>query len=513
MKKLLVLLAIFALCATSCSDNFLNLSPKDQPSSTTYFLTASGLEQALTATYAPLRDLLVNDFYTGELRSDNTHYEYNPSNRGTAIVFREQVADFNNKPDNNYVNAVYYHLYKTISRANTVIDRAALATEVDESTKARIVGEAKFLRAFSYFKLVRYFGGVPLYLKEVASSSDAFVPRSSVDEVYQQILSDATDAHQSLSKPAKFPQSGRATKGSATMLLADIYTELKRYSDAEALLRTLPAMGYQLLPDYSDVFSTSNKNSRESIFEVQYQQGLQGGQHSDLIYRFLPRSKNTGIITGVASDNGGIGGWGTPTDDLINAYEPGDLRLDASIGIAEGNYNASYDFVFSANKSVINYTPADGKMGIPYIKKYVTPHVEKNNTDNNWPIYRYSEALLLLAECLNEQGKTTEALTPLNQVRNRAGLSNISGVSQDDLRKIILHERRVELAFENHRWHDLVRSGRAVEIMNKYGSELKKEHTYLLPHTYQVKEYMLLYPIPQFEIEIDPEGLTQNPGY
>ncbi len=122
------------------------------------------------------------------------------------------------------------------------------------------------------------------------------------------------------------------------------------------------------LPDYAAVFSTANKNSKESIFEVQYLEGLQINQFSDFIYRFLPRSSNTTIITGVKTDNGAIGGWNTPTQDMIDAYETDDKRKDASIAIAEGTYNASYKFTFSANKSVVNYAPAAGKVGVPYIK-------------------------------------------------------------------------------------------------------------------------------------------------
>jgi hypothetical protein len=290
----------------------------------------------------------------------------------------------------------------------------------------------------------------------------------------------------------------------------------KKYAEAETLLKTIPAMGYQLLADYASVFSTANKNSTESIFEVQYQQGTQGGQQSNFIYHFLPRSTNTSKVTGVATNNSGTGGWNTPTLDMINSYEPNDKRLDASIGVAEGTYNSSNVFAISANASIVNYVPASGKIGVPYIKKYLNPHSTANNTDDNWPIYRYADVLLLLAEALNEQsGKSTEALIYLNQVRDRAfgaGVSTITTTNQSELRDIIAHERRVELAFENHRWHDLVRTGKAIEVMNAYGVALKQQYSYLDPSSYQVTETRLLYPIPVFEIETNP-ALTQNPGY
>jgi len=271
-------------------------------------------------------------------------------------------------------------------------------------------------------------------------------------------------------------------------------------------------MGYQLLNNYADVFSTANKNSRESIFEVQFLEGLQGGQQSNFIYLFLPRTTNTTLITGIATNNTGTGGWNTPSLDLINSYEANDKRKDASIGMAEGIHNSSKVFTISANKSVVNYTPAAGKVGVPYIKKYLNPHSNPNNTNDNWPIYRYADALLLLAEAQNEQSKTDLALLNLNRVRTRAGLPSLSGLSQSVLRGRIAQDRRSELAFENHHWFDLVRTGTAIATLNAYGIKLKTTNTYLTADSYQVNDNRLLFPIPQSEREINPQ-LTQNPGY
>lgn len=507
MKRLSLIAGLFAaFFMVSCEKSFLDLVPEDQQSAGSFFETEEQFMQALASAYVPLRDFLDNDFYTGEMRSDNTHYEYNPINRGTAYVYRESIADFNNDAYNNYSNAVYFHLYKCISRANIVIDRIGSA-DFSAEAKQAIEGEAKFLRAFSYFKLLRYFGSVPLYLNEVQSPDDAFIGRSSVEQVYSQIIADATEAIELLNAPETFPQSGHATKGAATMLLAEVRVERSEYAQAESLLKSLNTMGYQLLPSYADVFSTSFKNSTESIFEVQYQMGAQAGQQSDLIYRFLPRCGNTSLITGVSSDNTGIGGWNTPTQDLINSYEPGDLRKDISIGVAEGNYDGSQIFTVEAVKSIENYTPEPGMVGVPYIKKYVNPHSLPLNADDNWPIYRYADALLLLAEALNEQGKSGEAVTYVNQVRERAfsGGNPVAASGQQQVRDIILHERRVELAFENHRWHDLVRSGTAVQVMSAYAVELKNQHDYLNANTYQIDESKLLFPLPQSEIDLNPD--------
>lgn len=508
--KFIVILILVTL--TSCDKSFIELAPEDQQSSNTFFKNETLFRQAVTAAYPPLRDLLTNEYFLAEMRTDNTHYDYAGIHLGSANVEKRAVADFINDPNNRYTRAVYVHCYRGISRANIVLDRIQSA-DIDQGAKDNIEGQAQFLRALYYFKLVTYFGGVPLHLHEVETVDEAFYPRATADEVYGQIEMDCREAIAKLDPPANFPQTGEATKGAATMLLAEGYMSRKKYAEAETLLKTLPGMGYKLLASYSDVFSTANKNSSESIFEVQYREGAQGGQQSNFIYLFLPSSHDTSIITGVATNNGG--GYNVPTRDMIDSYEEGDSRKDASIGIAEGTYDQSHVFKISANKSIVDYTPADGKEGVPFIKKYLNPHSLPNNTDDDWPIYRYADALLLLSEALNEQGKSGEALTFLNQIRDRAfgaGVSPVTTTDQNALRKTILHERRVELAFENHRWLDLLRSGKAVEIMNAYGAKLKGQYGYLLPGSYNVTQDKLLYPIPQSEIDLDPE-LTQNPGY
>ncbi|RFM26627.1 RagB/SusD family nutrient uptake outer membrane protein [Deminuibacter soli] len=512
MVKHIFITAAVACAFASCKKDFISLTPQDQPSSATFFQTEAQFRQGIIAAYTPLRDLMNNDFFTAEMRSDNTHYEYYSINRGTAYQYKENIADFVDEAIDDVSNAVYFAPYKGIVKTNIVIGRIG-AANISDTARKSIEGQARFLRAFYYFKLVRYFGGVPLYLKESTNADDAFIGRSTADQVYDQIITDAKTAIDLLQPPAKFPQSGEATKGAATMLLADVYMTLKKYPEAEALLKTLPGMGYTLLPDYASVFSTSNKNSRESIFEVQYLQGLQGGQQSNFIYLFLPRCKSTALITyGVATNNTGTGGWNTPTTDMINAYEPNDKRKDVSIGVAEGVYDASCVFTLSAYKSILNYKPATGKTGVPFIKKYLNPHTNVNNTDDNWPVYRYADALLLLAEAQNAQGRPADALANLNMVRTRAGLPAATEMDQTNLADIIAHERRVELAFENKRWHDLVRTGKAIEVMNADGVRLKQQYSYLSPASYNVTTSKLLYPIPKSEILTNPK-LTQNPDY
>ncbi len=509
---------IALVCSTflsvSCSD-FLVLGPEDQLSEQNFFKTESDFRQALTATYNPLR-VVGPDFYTSEMRSDNTHYEYNPGNQGTAIYMRQDLADFTENSSNDNVSSIYVNSYKGISRANMLLDRIGQA-DLSEQARRSIEGQAHFLRAFYYFKLVRYFGRLPLYLNEVKKEEDAFKSQSSTEEVYAQIILDAETAVRMLDAPKKFPQSGEASKGAATMLLAQVYATRKEFDKALPLLKSLEVMGYDLLSKYEDVFKTSNKNSKESIFEVQFKEGLMEGMQSNFIYTFLPRCHNTAIITyGVATNNTSNtgGGWNTPTREMIEAYEVGDTRLDASIGIAEGIYDGSNYFKLEANKSILDYSAPAGKVGVPYIKKYLNPHANPNNTDDNWPIYRYADALLLMAEVYNEMGDAATALPYLNKVRQRAipTATPITITDPAQLKDIILKERRVELAFENHRWFDLLRSGKAVEIMKANGEWMKKQYPYLSKTSYDINTDRLLLPIPFSEISVNPK-LEQNPGY
>lgn len=199
-----------------------------------------------------------------------------------------------------------------------------------------------------------------------------------------------------------------------------------------------------------------------------------------------------------------------PTQEMIDSYRPGDQRLEASIAIAEGTGPVGAMIIESV-KSPVDYTTPVGKRSYAFIKKYLNPHSVENNTDDNFPVYRYSDALLLLAEALNEQGQSTEALTYLNPVRVRAGLTPSTETDQALLREIIAHERRVEFAFENKRWLDLVRTDQAIEVMDQHGEYLKALYPILRDVSYNVTPNRLLFPIPQREILIG--SLEQNPGY
>jgi tetratricopeptide (TPR) repeat protein len=322
--------------------------------------------------------------------------------------------------------------------------------------KNNLKGQTLFLRAYAYFELVRYFGKVPLHLIPSTGRADAALPLSAEEDVYAQIIKDLREAIPLLLPKSK-QEAGRVTSGAAQTLLANVYVVLKNWPEAEKLLREVVGSGeYALIPEYADVFSTStgNKNNRESVFEVQFQEGA-AGLNSNFLYQFLPRpmaATELVAITGTSNPQPlDAEGNNIPTPDIIAAYEPGDARKDASIAYVTLAGSQRADKVY------------------PYIRKFAKRHSVHNNHGTNWPVYRYAEVLLFLAEALYEQGKAGEAAGYLNQVRRRAGLGDATG----DLREAIYRERRVELAFENKRWFDLVRTGRAIEVITAYGNRIK----------------------------------------
>lgn len=517
MKNRFTYICLVLMTLGACSDDFLDLLPETSISSASFFENEDQFNQALIGAYSNLRGVAFMGIYMDEMRSDNTFFTRYAADRGSELSI-EAMASFlddsftssqSNNPGNRYGNA-----YQGIAKTNTILHR--LKTNdvgMSQASMDALTGEASFLRAFYYFDLVQHFGGVPLQLEEVISEEDAFLPKSSVDEVYAQIISDLGNAIPKLSVPTSFPQSGRATKGAAKMLLAYAYMSKPSpdYAKAEAELTDITNMNYALLDDYADVFDPAMKNNQESIFEVQYQSGNED-QHSDFIWRFIPKTTNTEAILGLSGTNlrGGItsGGWNVPTRELINSYETGDLRLPASIAIAEGTQEGE-NFTTERVVSPVGYTPDPDKTYYYFINKYLhPPYTVEWNTGDNWPVYRYSGALLLLAECLVQQGKHGAALPYINQVRARAGLSSLSSVTLED----VASEMRHELAFENHRWMDLIRYGTAVETMNTEGDRLKKLYGWLLPASFNVTENRLIYAIPDREILIN-DNLVQNAGY
>lgn len=506
-KILYIVILIFIL--PGCSKSFLERVPESSVTTGNFYKTEEQFNQALVGAYAAVRSTKgsIAAWTMLEMRADNTFYEYNVNNRGLDYQQREDIDGFLDDNANSHVASYYNNAYIGIARANAIVSSVAGAG-LSQPVANSIEAQAKFIRSLLYFDLVRLYGPVPLYLSEVKSAQEAYLPRSTVAEVYTTIENDLKDAIGKLGQP-QFPQTGRVTKGAAHMLLGDVYLTQKKYDLAEQELVSVTQLGYDLLDDYAAVYLLANKNSIESVFELQYQQGNQG-QQSNFVYPFLPLAENVSPITGITSQNRQGGGWNVPTQEFLESYETGDERLEASVAVAEGTGPVGA-MVIESVKSPVGYNTPPGKRSYAFIRKFLHPHSLENNTDDNFPVYRYSEALLSLAESLNEQNKSALALPYLNTVRERAGLEDITTTDQAALRLLIEKERRIELAFENKRWFDLLRTGKAIEIMNANGVYLKDRFTTLLPQSYNVIQNRLVFAIPQREVLIG--GLEQNPGY
>ncbi len=491
MKMKILAACLLGLLLASCKKSFIELTPQTRVTETNFFQTASDYQQAAVGAYTPLQGLYSDAYVMGEMRSDNATYFASPGLSGGQFTDKYNISGFIDVPVNMFTSNKYVQCYNGIAKANAILVRIDNAS-IDATVKANVKGQAQFLRAFYYLELVQYYGGVPLHLTEVTSVEQASLPRSSSADVYKQIIADATSAASLL--PAKQTTLGMVTQGSAKTLLGYAYMNLKQYSDAEKVLTDVTSLGYSLLPNYADIFSPTNKNNAESIFEVQYVAGPQG-LANNFAFQFAPNISDVTNILGVTGNNQTTGGWNKPTPDLIAAYEAGDKRKAATIA--------------SSYKDGTGATITDN-----YVIKYThPPYSQFNNAGDDWMVYRYADVLLLLAECLNEEGKSPQAIPYLNQVRARAGLAATAATTQTSLRTAIANERRVELAFENHRWLDLVRTGQAITVMTAFGTKIKQQEPYIPTNAYtSITQNKLIFPIPQTEIDIN-SLLTQNPGY
>jgi tetratricopeptide (TPR) repeat protein len=485
-NKLYVAILLLSVL-TGCSNDFLDIPSGTALSTPVYFKTQSDFEKGINGAYAPLRGMHNNNnvgaWAMGEVRSDNTTYKYNPNDRSN--VAGEFICDFLEDASSSVIQHKYVTNYDIISRVNHLLEPVD-EIDFDTNVKNNIKGQAFFLRALAYLDLVQYFGSVPLHLKPVKTLEETSLPLSPSEAVYAQIIEDARQAATLLPDKAS-QEPGRATSGAAKMLLGNVYMLQKRWAEAESILKEIT--GYDLMPDYADVFNPAGKNNIESVFEVQYKEGNEGFA-SNFFYIFLAQpitAEEVTAVTGIAEVARTIEGYNIPTPDMIAAYEEGDLRKDASVGMLTANG-----------------TP------YPYIKKYSHAHALTNNTNDNWPIYRYSEVLLFIAEALNEQNKGSEALTYLNRIRKRAGLDNSEASGQQAIREAVLKERRVELAFENKRWIDLVRSGKADEVMKAYGARVKANPpAYYFPEGIPIApaaftDIQTVFPIPASETALRP---------
>ncbi|WP_158855954.1 RagB/SusD family nutrient uptake outer membrane protein [Lunatibacter salilacus] len=497
--KIYSILAGIMLIMSSCGEDFLNKTDPTVLVAEGFYSNEKEIEQAVAGVYGMLRNHFNSEWQFNEYISDNTTLHFNVGNRGNGPALEAIEFWQYNAATPNVAN-LYNTIYSIMVNINTTLKRLPDSNASDE-VKRRAEGEMKMIRAYLYFQLVQHFGDVIIVTEPVTTPSEAFLlERQPVETVYAQIISDLDQAITALPPSHPANQLGRVTKGAALSLMGKVRLTRKEYSQAITALNQVTALNYELLNNYADIFLPANKNHRESIWDIQYQGDNLFGVHSSFIYTFAPRESGGAVINFPGQEGGG---WNTPTKDIIEAYEAGDLRKDASL--KEGYFDLQG-----------NWVP------VPFINKYNHPHSIRGITNDNWPVIRYADVLLMLAEAINEEsGPTGDAYNHLNKIRERAGLDPVSGLSKDAFRTAVLNERRLELAFENHRWLDLKRTMTVPELvsfLNAYGLRERADPTTSrggIPFSnddFIFEAYQVLFPMPEVQMRIN-SSLRQNPGY
>jgi hypothetical protein len=491
MKNIKFITAIVMLLTiVSCNDEFLEKAPLDSINTDNFYQTEEDAIAAINGAYQPLQwpKLYNMRMWTSDIMAGNSIVGAGGGDDGRET---QDMANFVTTTDNPGVLDLFRGPSPGILRCNVVLQRVP-EMDIDENVKNQILGEAHFLRGLYYFILVRYFGDVPLITEPQVPGDDLRPARTDKELVYDLIISDLTAAKELLPPKSSYSSNdlGRATKGAATGLLAKVFLTLGEWEQVVTFTKEVENMGYALNPNYADNFDVNNENSVESLFEVQYTSNA-----GEDFWSNENQSSWTSTFMGPRNSGMVAGGWGwnQPTQEFVNGYEEGDLRKDVTIF-----YDGCPPF------DGVEYDPAFSSTGYNVRKFLVSKNVSAtyDNSPKNFPVLRFADILLMQAEALNNLGQTTEAETPLNRVRARADLPAVTGLSQAEMKEVILHERRMELAFEGQRWFDLIRVDNGtwgLDFLHSIGRlNASQKH--------------LLFPIPLREIESNP-NLTQNPGY
>ncbi|MGC4245083.1 MAG: RagB/SusD family nutrient uptake outer membrane protein [Herbaspirillum sp.] len=379
-------------------------------------------------------------------------------------------------------NDVWKGRYAGVYRANNALAYLEDLT-IDEALKSRLIGEVKFLRAFWYFDLVRCFGDVPVVVERIDLNNTELInqvvfTRKPKAQVYAQIEADLADAINRLPLKSQYTTNdlGRATKGAAQALLAKAYLYQEKWTEAYNMAGEVISSGeYGLLANYAEVWREVGENQQESIFEVQatLTKGL-------IQYTDVQGPRGTPDL-----------GWGfnTPSLGLSNSYEAGDVRREATIMFVPSILWDGFQAPTTWNNPRYNYKAYQSSIAESW-------NGNKGETAKNLRLLKYSDLLLIRAEAAMHNGMTSEAEDIVNQLRTRAGLAEINGLTMQQL----YNERRWEMAMEHDRWFDLVRTGQAVSAMATNGKTF-------VPGKHEV------FPIPDPQIAVSGGILTQNNGY
>ncbi|MGN0019463.1 MAG: RagB/SusD family nutrient uptake outer membrane protein [Sphingobacterium hotanense] len=460
--KIIRNIALFALLssATACSDSFLTLSPTDILVEDKFFTSISDAEAALVGVYGSLQKeeafTNVRDAADIEWAISGDMYEMDGS------ANRIELHSLAFPSTNTILRDVYTAAYLGISRANTVIAKVSSMTDGEEDAKKKIIAQAKFVRALFYYRLVTYFGGVPLILEPLDASSDLQIARSSSTDVWGQIEKDLQEAKADLPVKWEGNNVGKVTSGACKALLNKSYLWQKKYQEVVSVTEELFAEGhYSLLPDYRSVFMETNENNAEILFSTQFKEGVDA-EGNNLVKRTAPRGAPAEFTGGAAWSNF------VPQQHWVNAHEK-----DASGKIKDKRYWASIigpgekhqdmpAFVMPAN------VPAGwSRSGFIMTKYWQKPTL--NNSGVNPPVIRFAEILLNYAEALNELNQSAKAIGEVNKIRTRAGLDNLpTTLNKSQTLDAIFKERRLEFIWEpTGGFSDLNRSGRFLKFIEQ----------------------------------------------
>ena len=476
MKKFnLIFIALWAISLFSCEDK-LDLAPISDLTTGNYYQTEAHMEAAVAGMYSNIRGLFTIDKpYMAQSPSDNTSLFYLSYNEGET-----GITQYKTTTENFVVLDYWQEAYQSIYRCNIVIEKSEGIEFEDPATKAKFIGEAKFIRGLIYFDMVRFFGGVPL-ITEIRALEDSYlIERASKEEIWAQVKTDLTEASSSLPET---DGGGRATKYSALGILADVHLNLGEHAAAKTAIDQVIGSGnYGWFDDFEEVYKDSNNNGQHSIFAIQFLN--QTGEGNTYPTRHVPKFIDTGMwpFAGTGRDL-------VPSEDLWDAYDPSDVRRELTLRNSwiDGQDGSTNPDSYWQVKFGINNTPSGFQIwGINHI------------------VMRYAEALLISAEVENELGNGSKAVDIINQIRTRAGIADFSSADKAAIHDEVFNQRRLELAFENERWFDIQRSGKATAILSAFtaGSAFSYSDTYAL------------FPIPQIEIgKVGSDILNQNPGY
>lgn len=484
LKITYIFIALFIMA--SCSDDFVDVESNAE-NSENFFNSEEDYQNALIAAY----DLLQTTYLSvmlGDIASDNTLAGGENANDVPGI---QEIDDMIHTPINQQLRDIWQWMYAGVNRANYIME---FQDKTDFAGKEGVLAQTRFLRAYYYFELVKFFGDVPFALDKRLQFGDQFsINRTPKEEIYLQMEQDLMFAADNL--PYVQSQTGRITKGAAQAMLGKVYLYQDKFTEAAAVLEDLIDNGpHDLITDYSTMFENDNENNIESVFEVQYTD-VEGAGFGC----FQCSEGNIAVgFNGIRNYNGPLFESGfsfnVPTQDVVDEFEEGDMRLETAILDIDA-WAAETGATFSTGFEHTGY----------FNRKYISRQGDLNTGDanltnpNNYRAIRFADVLLMAAEALNRGGiSDSRAQMYLNRVRERAFGNSDNNVSATGsaLTDAIYHERRVELVGEGHRFFDLVRTGRAASEINGFQSG-KHE----------------LFPIPLIEIQLAGNQWEQNPGY